>query len=224
MSAAQWRRGGGGPLSLSTPRAHHALHHDPARDKRSRGLSGLGRRGGCASDRPDPRIFRDSTATVGSQGTACHQWGHPRDSLSGAAWSKSKQHTPRAAQIRSGHSFFPYNHGPGHLRGEAAPFLPPQLKAGAASAAGAVGAADTGAKQPNESRQPNEAAQRETELLQSPCSPTKQPCLTRLARPQGCDSECAGDYARTEMAKGEWRSGSPLYYKWPGRPMSPPVE
>ena len=208
----------------------------------------LGRRDGRASGRPDPWIQRSghptttaaalasgtATATAGRRGR--DGWSHPRDSMPGAAWSTQRAQVPRAARaVRSGHSFFPYNHGPGRLRGEAAPLMPPRLKPGSAtSATSATPATSAGgaaaAKQPHELEHPNSAtrpdeagraAQRVAELPppQPLRSPATQPCLTRLAHPLG-DYE----YARTGKAKGKCRPGSPLPYRWPRRPMSPPVE
>ena len=161
----------------------------------------LGRRDGRASDRSDPWIQRGghftatATAMAGSRGRG--GWSHPRESVPGAARSKQqtqqrvqqRAQAPRAARVvRSGRSFFPYNHGPGKLRGEAAPFMPPRLKPGSAtSTASATSAASTASA--------TSAA--------SAASATKPP---------------------NESAEGKCRPGSPLPYRWPGRPMTPPVE
>ena len=164
----------------------------------------LGRRDGRASDRSDPWIQRggNSTATATAMATAMAGsrgrggWSHPRESVPGAARSKQqtqqrvqqRAQAPRAAQVvRSGHSFFPYNHGPGKLRGEAAPFMPPRLKPGSAtSTASATSAAST-------------------------ASATSAASAGAGAQPH-------------ESAEGKCRPGSPLPYRWPGRPMTPPVE
>ena len=207
------------------------------------GEARLGRRDGRASGRPDPlergghstatatatlMAMAMATATAGRRGRDGRS--HAKDStpeaVTEAVWSKQRA-GQRALQqvrvVRSGHTFFPYNHGPGRLRGEAAPFTPPRLKPGSATSV-----TSAGAKQPNELQHPNsatqpdeagEAAQRVVELLPLPqprCSPATQPCLTRLAHP-------LGDYARTGT-KGKCRPGSSLPYRWPGRPMTPPVE